>query len=326
MSSSISSFNKHACAFCAGAAAVFLIIAGASEWLVRAKVIPEDSLYKHVALVHNTTSPFAAFGDSHVARNFHAAAPVVNLAYPSENIEKMHWKATHYLDRIENPETILIQADPHLFAPYRTGAGLGDYERIFAGDKPPISMALSERYRPQLIALWRSFIENGGTMKSDVEMTAQGTLLSPGDLSKWSSSQVSKFVADRVQLHRPADGFQASITARHYREMIMAFVARGAEVCLVAFPTSPVYRARIEGLAQDDQKQFWMAITFFQELADTPEVKFIDDSARFSDVSFFRDPDHLNKKGARHYGPTLQESCFGEIEINTPTPRIAAVK
>ena len=59
---------------------------------------------------------------------------------------------------------------------------------------------------------------------------------------------------------------------------------------------------------------------FFEELADAPGVRFVDHRSAFSDLSLFRDPDHLNKKGAIEYAPKLHAACFD----NAGSDRFAA--
>ncbi|MEM9617324.1 MAG: hypothetical protein AAF936_05115 [Pseudomonadota bacterium] len=312
MNLSISSFKRLAFVYVAACTGAFALLTGASEWLVRTQVFPQDTLRKHVALFEQTTSPYVAFGDSHVARGFDAQDPVVNLAYPSESVEKMAWKASLYLEQTPNVKTVLIQADPHLFAAYRKGAGLGDYPIAFAGRERSALLSLSARYRPQLLALWQAFIKSGGRMTSKIETTAQGALLSPGNLATWAAVQVQEFTAHRVDLHLPDIGAEQSITVDLYRDMVAKFVEAGADICLVSFPTAPVYRQYVESL-NDSEKQQWNAAQgLFTELAKHPRIRFIDDSARFDDPTLFRDPDHLNKTGAVQYGPMLQNACFND--------------
>ena len=220
MNSSTSSSKRLIALFAGACASVFAIAVAASEWLVREKVMPEDTLHKHVQLFEDTHAPYAAFGDSHAARGFHAVAPVVNLAYPSENIEKMAWKADRYLARVASPKAVLIQADPHLFAQYREEAGLGDYPETFSEQNTAVMVSLSARYRPQLIALWQAFITSGGQMRSSIELTSQGALLSPGDLSDWSDARIAQFTTYRAKLHAPAVDFQSTENAQRYRAMV----------------------------------------------------------------------------------------------------------
>ncbi len=310
MNSSISSFRRLAFVYVAACAGAFSLLAGASEWLVRTQVFPQDTLRKHVVLFEQTTSPYVAFGDSHVARGFDAQDPVVNLAYPSESVEKMAWKSSRYLEQMPNVKTVLIQADPHLFAAYRKDAGLGGYPIAFAGEGGSALLSLSARYRPQLIALWQAFIKSGGRMTSKIETTPQGALLSPGNLSTWTAAQVQEFTAHRVDLHVPDMGAEQSNMVALYRDMVAKFVDAGADICLVSFPTAPVYRQYVENLNDAEKRQWNAAQGLFAELAEHPRVRFIDDTARFDDPALFRDPDHLNKTGAVQYGPVLQSTCF----------------
>ncbi len=322
MNSSISSSSRLIAVFAASLVAMLAALIGASEWLVREKAAPADTFGRHVALFQETASPYAAFGDSHVARNFAAAGPVVNLAYPSENIEKMAWKAKRYLDRVERPEAVLIQADAHLFSEYRAQSGLGDYRQAFGLEAPPLLFSLSPRYRPQLIALWKAFLVNGGVLESGIEMTPEGALLSPGDLSRWPEPRIEIFVRGRVELQRPAEDFSSSAEAKAYRDMVARFTESGATVCLVSFPLSPAYRAALDALPDQDRGRYEAAHEFFENLAAAPDVRLIDDRSRYSDPELFRDPDHLNKKGALLYGPLLQDACFGGAGEGA---RIAAV-
>ncbi len=325
MNLSISSSRGLIALFLVAVAATLMVLVAASEWLVRTKVTPEDTLFKHVALFNNASSPYAAFGDSHVARNFYALAPVINLGYSSENIQQMSWKAERYLQRTPHPKIILLQADPHLFSEYRTESGLQGYPQIFSTSKGWRLWSLSDQYRPQLPALWRAFAGNGGKLISDIEFTPQGAMLSPGNLSQWTQAQTDSFINVRAPLHVPSVGFEHSQDAALYSGMVHDFVKAGAKICLVAFPVAPVYRARVLAQNPHAQAQFDRATNFFKALADDPKVHFIDHRTLFDDPSLYRDPDHLNMTGARAYGPLLQSECFGNARDKT-TPEVIALQ
>ncbi|MEM8773227.1 MAG: hypothetical protein AAGD92_16415 [Pseudomonadota bacterium] len=293
---------------------VFSVMLAASEWLVRVHAQPADAMTKHVALFETTQSPYVAFGDSHVARSFDAQAPVVNLGYPSENIAKIAWKAERYLDRTPSPETVLIQADPHLFAPYRTRTGLEGYSALFNGDASARLLSVSEYYRPQLTALWRAFVTHGGRLESTVETTEQGALLSPGNLAEWGEQKIRKFTADRLELHQPHPGFQQSRAAQQYKSMIAAFLDRGVSVCLVSMPVSPYYKNAVDALPAEQKTGWDEAFAFFEALAQEDRVRYFDHRNLYTNLRLFRDPDHLNKAGAIEYGPVLQDACFGNVK------------
>ncbi len=309
-------------AFFAACVGLFALLTGVSEWFVRSQVAPADTLERHVALFSTTHSPYAAFGDSHVARGFDAQTPVVNLAFPSENLDRMDWKAARYLDRVKTPEMVLIQADPHLFAPYRLDAGIADYPEIFGETRGALIKAYSDRYRPQLLQLWRSYFWNDWRMVSTIEVTSQGALLSPGDISTWSRAEQEDFTRKRVALHQPIENLSQSGPAKRYRRMVERFIEHGAEVCLAALPTSPLYRDEIRSLNAQQQAAWAEAIAFYESLAAKPGVRFVDHRSEYSDLALFRDPDHLNKKGAIEYSPRLQAACFDKADPD----RIAAVE
>lgn len=310
MNSSISSSRLLIASFFAAVSAVLILLTGASEWLVRTQVAPQDTLARHVKLFAATSATEVAFGDSHIARGFDAQAPVVNLAYPSENIERMAWKAERYLERVPAPKAVLIQADPHLFASYRINEGLGEYPEMFSGNQNGALKAFSARYKPQLIGLWRSYFKNGGRIVSKIEMTSQGALLSPGDLSTWKPAGRASFVRNRIVLHQPVENAAQTRTAALYKKMVQAFVDHGATVCLASLPVSPDYREAIANLDAEHQSAWEGMNEFFHELAEAPRVKFVDHRDAVSDLTQFRDPDHLNKEGAIAYSPQLQKACF----------------
>lgn len=314
MNSSISNSKPLIASFLAACAAVLAIMAGTSEWLVRTQVAPQDTLERHINLFSTVSSEYAAFGDSHIARGFNAQAPVVNLAYPSENIERMAWKVERYLERVPAPKAVLIQADPHLFAPYRIDEGLGDYPKMLSGDDSILMKAFSNRYRPQLIPLWRSFFTNGGRVVSKIETTPQGALLSPGDLSAWTKAERESFVRNRVVLHQPVTDPQKTQAAALYENMVRSFVNRGAKVCLASLPVSPEYLYAIENLGAEKKRAWDNVHEFFMGLTRYPRVAFVDHRGEVTDLAEFRDPDHLNRDGAISYSPTLQKACFGDAE------------
>ena len=203
MNSSIFSFKTLVVPLIA-AAATLAALTGASEWLVRTHAAPHDAINQHIALFETTTSPYVAFGDSHIARGFAPTTPVVNLAYLSENFEKTAWKAKRYLNRMGSPQKVMLIASPQIFAPYRVEVGLADYPEIF-GEKTPLTpfLSLSERYRPQLIDLWQSYLLNGGALISQIEQTEQGALLSRGDFASWNVPFQDARAAYRVGLPHP---------------------------------------------------------------------------------------------------------------------------
>lgn len=323
MNSSTSNSRRLIACFIGAVAATCGVLIGASEWLVRTKAAPQDTFFKHVALFNAASSPFVAFGDSHVARGFDAAAPVVNLGYFSENIDQIAWKADRYLESSPHPQIVLLQADPHLFSSYRVNAGLNGYPASFA-DSPDVRLlSLSDHYRPQLVRLWRTFFANGGAVKSKVTMTEQGAMLTRGDLARWPRRDMTLFAEERAALHRPVSGFEDTAAARTYKKLIQDFRDAGAEVCLVAFPVAPAYRDLLYEGDSDAQQQFNRAIAFFKSFESDPGVRFVDHRSLYDELSLYLNPDHLNAVGASEYGPVLQSDCFSGAGDSKDYPSVA---
>ncbi len=162
-----------------GLTLVFLVffLAFSSEYLVRNHIKPLDNFNHHTRLFKTSTTKNIAIGDSHAARGFLPPKDMINLAFPSEGVEHFKWKVqTYFKDRPIGD--IIIQADPHLFAPYRIGNKLGDYAANFTGKQADMLMISTNRHRPQLVAYWQAFISTTGTLHSKVKWLDNGTLLS----------------------------------------------------------------------------------------------------------------------------------------------------
>jgi hypothetical protein len=286
-----------------------LLLAAATEWLVRTQVVPQDTFSKHLRLLQTTTQRDASFGDSHVARGFDASNGFVNLAYPSENIEYMYWKMRTFFDA-RPPGRVIVQADPHIFAPYRVNAPF----RPYVDSKPfkaPVLYSATARHRPQLIAYWSAFLNGFGQLESKVQQTENGALLSKGDLSAQPLRKRQAEARLRIQTHRHEQSQAVVIAQARYFEMISFLAAKGAQICLVSFPVSPDY---IAALADADQQTtpsgHANAIQFFEEMAAQTGARYIDARAQITNLALFRDVDHLNVEGAGIFSSSLIRQCF----------------
>ncbi len=277
-----------------------LIVTVATEMLVRAQVAPQDNRPQHLALLEATASADVAFGDSHVARGFDAQQGFINLAYPSENIADMLIKARHYFAD-HAPERVILQADPHLFAPYRLNAAPAVLE-----EKTPMLLAATPRHRPQLLAYWTSYFENGGQLRSTVQQTPAGSLLSSGDLSLDLPRLQMRDARMRIGSHRVARPDQVAIGQEQYRALVDFLAGQGARICFVTFPVSPAYAAAREAWPSNGHAEM---IAFFESEAARVGGQYWDARTHVTDLSLFRDIDHLNAKGAVGFSQDLHTAC-----------------
>ena len=317
MNSSTSSFNPRRALvlFASVAASVGLSLFAASEALVRAEVEQQDEFVSHVRLFETSQAVDAAFGDSHVARGFVPPEGMINLAYPSEGIEHLDWKIRTYFAR-RLPGRVIIQADPHLFAPYRLRNHLGDYPARFAEVAkanewvPRIS---ESRYRANLVNYWSSYVKSGGDLVSRIKVLDNGALLSPGDLSTGDARWRAYQTRSRIASHRIHPMAAVAQRLETYSRLLDFLAERGARVCMANFPLSPDYRSAMQADKHADTTRERQAIlTFFETEAERTGARYVDLRAMTSDRSEFRDVDHLNGASALKYGSAITDACFGE--------------
>ncbi|TMM55191.1 hypothetical protein [Sulfitobacter sabulilitoris] len=291
---------------------VLLLLGLASEWLLRTQVDPQDTLQSHLALLDRTQSDRAAFGDSHVARGFDAQQGFVNLAYPSENIEDMIAKV-NMLHQSRSFSRVIVQADPHLFAPYRLNAQTKTYATN-AGSPHGLRIMIP-RYRAQLVAYWQAFIAGGGQLESQVRMTQAGSLLSGGDLSQDGLRQRQMDARARMITHRPADPPRIAAAQQRYSDLLNTLIARGTRVCLVSFPVSQAYRtAASAGGGPGGDALHAALIRYFAAEANRTGARYVDARGMVTRTALFRDVDHLNADGAAAFSPALLQRCFGDTQ------------
>lgn len=305
-------FNSdRALAIAATTALGFAGLFGASELFVRAQVAPQDNFRRHVAFFHQATSNDVVFGDSHAARGFGGAPGFVNLAFPSENIKRMAWKARRYFAR-RKPGRIILQADPHMFADYRLRVPLAPYPRAFADNgRTAAAYLLENRHRPKVIAYWNAALRNGGALRSNVSFAPDGSLLSGGNLAA-DPARVRLLVArHRIRLHQPIIGEQRIAAAATYTALVRWLVAKGARVCLVSYPVSPTYLREMARNRTLAERRLWgETFSFFRALATEAGTTYVDMRRRYRRLSNFRDIDHLNGKSAKRFAPELVRACF----------------
>ncbi|WP_170381974.1 hypothetical protein [Ruegeria atlantica] len=285
-------------------AATLAIAILASEALVRLQVLPQDNYANHVSILMATDRPDVAFGDSRTARGFVAGDGFVNLAFPSEGISHMAWKAeTHFAEL--QPGRVILQADPHFFAPYRLNRRFEPYPELSAEFASPKAFHMAEpRHRVRLPGYWVRFIENGFILNSKIMQTGDGALLSPGDFAALDPRAQMLQARKRAIIHQTGASVLVKRAQVEYAQMLDALVEKGAEVCLVSYPVSQAYMAAVGSSSRDH-------IRFFKNEAQRTGVRYVDARTIVPNQHYFRDSDHLNAAGAKVFSNTLVSLCFG---------------
>lgn len=289
--------NDAITAFLTSCVVAIVVLAGLTEWLIRDQVMPQDTREAHRRLLDGADASNAAFGDSHAARGFNALDGFVNLAYPSESIQDMSAKVAFYFSE-RAPSRVILQADPHLFAPYRVNSG-----RQNAIAKTPFEI-FSSRHRSRALAYWEAFLRGGGRLESKVAMTDTGSLLSEGDLSTVPARKRKLEAEIRRVWHHIAESKNVVQARKEYAAMLDWLTARGARICLVSYPVSEDYALSMQTAGHETQ------IAFFANQAARVGARFVDARETIRDRHLFRDIDHLNRLGAMEFSPQLLEACF----------------
>jgi len=287
-----------------------LTLLGASEYLLRSQIAPQDEFIAHTKLFATSPLADAAFGDSHVARGFVPPKGMVNQAYPSESIPRMAWKTqTYYADKA--PGRVIIQADPHMFAPYRLGQTLGDYPEQFKNPTPTkFGLFLSiPRYRANLVNYWASFVRKGGRLKSEITFTEGGAHLSPGDISKEPERFRTLAAKRRAAVHDLGPLPTQQAYRDIYATMLTDLTTKGADICMVTFPVSSDFRAALKSVKDTERADIF---AFFKAEAKRTGANYVNWEAASDVRSHYRDTDHLNGAAAAFMSPDLMTQCFGE--------------
>ncbi|WP_299815510.1 hypothetical protein [uncultured Roseibium sp.] len=290
-----------------------LLLAVASEWLLRREVLPQDDFSAHKRLFQNAEQRNASFGDSHVARGLVPETGAVNLAYPSEGIAHIALKVRAYFAE-KAPGTVILPADPHLLSSYRLANRPNpDYlEELNSPADPSWDklLILDPRYRSRLAQLWLRYLLSGGELVSKVEILPNGAMLSPGDLSAPDSAWRAYASRDRVRLHRTGARKQVEAEKQLFSRLLDDLAEKGARICLVTFPLSPDYRNAMKATYSDQERSDWhKSLAFFEAEARRVGGRHVDLHAAVQDRSLFRDVDHLNSHGALIYSEEINRRC-----------------
>jgi hypothetical protein len=162
VSSSTSSFKRWLIVFFTLVLGVSIPLIAASEWMLRAYVLPVDGLEHIARKMQDSSIPNAAFGDSHAAAvsNFDDK-DFINLGLGGTTIRQMSERAHYYFSKVK-PGKIIIEADSHLFADYRLEAQGVHIPESYASHR---LAAFDERHRRFMLDYWERFMAGGLTPK-----------------------------------------------------------------------------------------------------------------------------------------------------------------
>ena len=290
-----------------GIIAVFI---GASEWLVRTHVAPNQNIEAHAAFLRTADRTSAAFGDSHVAMAVTGSSRIANLGYPANTLNHVIGKARLYFDRVV-PDVVILQADPQQLVPGRLNREFENERPLFAGESwlfEALKITIPV-YRENIAGHWRSLFA-GSTFERVRDFNeVDGSQTAASTISDWSAERIDAFSKRVLQDQVKIVVSEAHPTVRRYEELIQWLTGKGARICLVAYPVDRAFY----GLASQYPTEA-AARALYQRLADDYRGIFLDYRTVEFPRDWFYDPDHLNEKGGRHFTRMLEKDCLEAFE------------
>lgn len=284
------------------------VFVGASEWLVRTKVAPNQNIEAHAHYLRTATRQGAAFGDSHVAMGITGDPRIANLGYPADPIPFMVAKARLYFTRVR-PKWVILQADPQQIVPGRLNRTFEQVRSMFDGSNfleeyLKLSVPI---YRNNIIDHWKSFLRGSKFRRVRTFNPTDGSQTATSSIAGWPEQRILTFtqriLEDQINVH-----IETGHTAiKEYRRLIDWLKARGASVCLVAYPVHPLFLREARKHPTESA-----ARSLFQRIAKAHSVRFVDLRNPGYGAEYFYDPDHLNLAGARRFTRTVMKACFGK--------------
>lgn len=250
----------------------------------------------------------AFFGDSHPHSAFlNTPVPdsVANVSFGSESLRDIHVKLLTLLRRGVRLHTVVLQADPHVFSPYREttnneqvvvlGADVADYNAVYGRSLSGVKQ-LGMRVYPLSDVLNRNLLVSLLTAKYTRSAAAAQTESTP-----WHrlSAEARGRVADGRLLDQFGTGpFALSAVMYEQWKAILALCRQhGIRVVAIRYPVADEYLAR---LPRYDLR------AVDELLRATPPDTILDYTTLYAgQTAPFTDSDHLGAAGSAAFGPRV---------------------
>ena len=289
-----------------------LIFVIGSEVLIRTKIDQKDLFSAHLSVFHKSKTAKtenAAFGDSLIARGFHANDNhFINLGLGGESPFRTNIKLRAFFEETEPKNVILIASPLTWFVNDPTDPN-SIYSTSFRYNKRPYFRMSEPRNRYFALHFWKAFIVNG-ELREKTEIMRYGGMRETDEESERQYSKLSEDerIEDSKRLLRTYS--QKSTHIKHilglYADMIAFINSRGGRVCLLSTPFSPSFRnvAKNQLTFGNKHRNLW------HDLALQNGAVFVDLYNYVDDNFYFLDFQHLNNTGATKIRPVIDKLCF----------------
>lgn len=278
------------------------IFFGSTEWLLRSKIIPQDNAYLHIDFFKKAKAQNAIFGDSHASLGFNGGPQFINLAYPSESLMIIEYKIkTYFQDK--NPNQIILQGDPHLLSAYRES--LESEKAIEEYFIEPFLYFSSFRHRIYLVEYWKTYFKQK-KFKPFFAFLPDGSQSTTSSMEKsHASAETQRKVMQRIELQKPAPGFENTESAKSYLRILAFLKSKNAQVCIITFPVAPIYAEESKKYPTFEKARVW-----YEEQARKHAFQYVNYWNWYQDYGYFSNQDHLNAKSAALFASQAIKDCF----------------
>ncbi|MGH7498490.1 MAG: D-alanyl-lipoteichoic acid biosynthesis protein DltD [Gemmatimonadales bacterium] len=286
-------------------AGVLGLALAATVAMVKYAVEPNDRVIQSLNLVRRATGSDAAFGDSHFAWGFVGSPEFPTFAAEGETVSDMELRVRYYF-RDKKPGKVIIQGDPHTFAPYKldraTHAYLQNLDDRFW-------QRFVDHHRPYLGLYWERVLASGSfDVFRPKDELRWGWIVGHEQWARVDSVERLGQASARVQRLTPVADFESNQFAASYRHTLEFLRSRGADVCVITTPVSYEYYKY-----SSTDSSTAAALAFVRRVAKENGARYVDFYDLYAHpefASYFRDMDHLNEIGAPRFTSKVLSACF----------------
>ena len=291
------------------------------EIFIRKVLTPQDNWY----LINDMLSKLdlqkikiIALGDSHSANGLGIQQDnFYNFSYGAENVFNFYIKFRYFLRKGLNPNILLLQADYHLFSPYRApNTDMEKYSEMVDNDimkeakRFQIDMHIKEygfinnyliqfkNYTAlQLHKTLLKYLINGFHIENKFDVTSTGTVLSHEEWGNFSKDNRFIIAKERVKEQSLDKNFNPiNYLIFYYEQIIKLAMDHNIKVVMVRYPLSEEYYKSLNSKLTSKMDDI------YTDIGKKYNIPIINFTTNFSDKKYFADSDHLNKRGAIIFG------------------------
>lgn len=300
-----------------GGAISALVVA---EVLFRLFIVEFDGRWpSRVHLVYRAQNPDVVIGDSHLYRAFATQDEFADLSRGGTAPGALEIVAEEYFRHLE-PGRVIVEAGPQLLRDEMQRGGTQGHERYFGQNRVGLPFVLYV-FEPGVSLRARWLFEIPKVIRQTEYERKRKRPGNPIDAAlsermvTRSRQDVLEFTERVIDASRPISGVRESPAYMAYRRMLQRLRERGAEICMLVAPVSPLF----ERLTSRDVRYIEGSLAL-RELAVEQDIRYVNhsDLGLSFDATSFIDTDHLTASAAERFAPAAIRACF---EQDSPTSR-----